>query len=94
MIMEITTRLTHRSLMNKSKSELAMLLLEQCDITEKFVKDAERLDWLCAQKYGCWGIDMQEATWGTWQACIETGGESYRGKTLRESIDAARKVPK
>ena len=91
MIMEITTRLTHRSLMNKSKSELAMLLLEQCDITEKYVKDTERLDWLCAQKYGCWGIDGHS---GTWQACIETGGESYRGKTLRESIDAAKAVPK
>ena len=49
--------------------------------------DVERLRWLAKQKYGCWGIDSWQ---DRWRVVIETGGESYQGKSIYEAIDAAR----
>jgi len=40
MIMQVTTRLTHKYLMNKGKSELAYFALEQADILEKLQREA------------------------------------------------------
>lgn len=52
--------------------------------------DSERLDWLTRQKYGCWGvnttIDMRQ---GMWVYQVETSGEAYQGRTLRDAIDEA-----
>lgn len=55
---------------------------------ERLKADGERLDWLEKQKYGCWGINAPE---DKWKKAVETGGESYGGKTLRACLDAARK---
>lgn len=51
-------------------------------------RDGERLDWMEAQKYACWGT-APNAMQNNWERAIETGGESYRGRNLRECVDAA-----
>lgn len=43
MIMTIQTRLTHRSLMAKSKDELATMVLDRCDAEELVSKENEAL---------------------------------------------------
>lgn len=42
-IMTVTSRVTHRSLMNKTKSELASLYLELCDVNGKLEKRVDEL---------------------------------------------------
>jgi hypothetical protein len=42
-IFTVTSRLTHRSLMNKSKSELASMVLDRCDAEDRSTRSAESL---------------------------------------------------
>lgn len=50
--------------------------------------DKKRMDWLDAQKYGCWGKELFAGDLAA-RTQIETGGSAYKGFGLRAAIDAA-----
>lgn len=86
-----------------SKAELERVIKclaesdDACDVVEAQLAEAERdtqrLDWVERQKYSAWGITPNLMQNG-WEKAVETGGESYRGLSLRACVDAAREGEK